>query len=106
DQTVSLPRNAEFEELRRVRLVSGLLSRGFPEREVAKMLLMSPRHVKNLRTQAEAFELLPLIWRTRPAAESDAAAQQGPAGAPGAPQACLAYGDEEPRSRGSGRSSE
>lgn len=62
-QTLKLPSGEEvFDRYRRIRAASLLISRGFKTWEIAQILGIKDRQVKNYRAQAEEVGILPMVF--------------------------------------------
>lgn len=66
-QVLDLCFHADYHHARLVRAVANMLKGGMPTKDVAIVIGLTERQVRNLRTEAEEMGLLPMVLRSKPA---------------------------------------
>jgi len=61
-QLLKVPSHEEYKRMQRIRVVADLIQAGWRVSDIAESMEFSARQVRNYRTQAEQFGLLPLVF--------------------------------------------
>ena len=64
-QVLHLSMDADFHHARLLRAVAAMLKSGMPAKDVAGVVGLTERQIRNLRTEAEEIGLLPLVLRAK-----------------------------------------